>query len=43
MKMKFLRRIKIKMLYGYMYITEDIIVYVEDFQINNINFTIEKK
>lgn len=31
------------MLYGYMYITEDIIVYVEDFQINNINFTIEKK
>lgn len=40
--MKFLRRIKIKMLYGYMYIIGDIIVYVED-QINIIKFTIEKK
>lgn len=43
MKMGFLKRIKIKILYDYMYIIGDIIVYIGDFQINIINFMIENK
>lgn len=41
MKIGFLKRIKIKMLYDY--IIGDIIVYIGDFQINIINFIIENK
>lgn len=41
MKIRFLKRIKIKMLYDY--IIGDIIVYIGDFQINIINFIIENK
>lgn len=41
MKIGFLKRIKIKMLYDY--IIGDIIVYIGDFQINIMNFIIENK